>query len=475
MTVRTRFAPSPTGFLHIGGARTALFNYLFTRHQGGEFILRVEDTDYERSTPEAVQAILQGLEWLGLGYDEGPFYQTQHMERYKTVLQALVEQDQAYRCYCSKERLDQLREKQIAQKVKARYDGHCRSLPEAQEGPYVIRFKNPAEGVVSFEDLILGPISVANTELDDLILARSDGTPTYNFTVVVDDWDMKITHVIRGNDHINNTPRQINLFKALGVTPPRYGHIPMILDESGKKLSKRTGAASVMEYREQGILPQALLNYLVRLGWAHGNQEIFSMEELIRYFDLPAVNKSGAAINPQKLLWLNQQYLQKSSLEELRPEFIWQLQRLEIAIEKSDLDTLSIIALQRERCKTLREMAEKSQFFYTEELPYDSAAIETQINELALKRLSLVADRLKALSDWLPENIHSLLKDLCTEEECKMQELAQPLRIALTGGTLSPPIDKTAYLLGKHKTQLRIIAFLKLFGAEDLDNKGKSA
>ena len=461
MTVRTRFAPSPTGYLHIGGARTALYSYLYAKHYGGKFILRIEDTDRERSTDEAIRAILEGMEWLGLECDEGPFYQTHNIARYQEVLQQLLDTGHAYRCYCSKERLEKMREEQTANKQKPRYDGYCRDREQNASGPHVIRFKNPQLGDVVIDDMVLGKIVYANSELDDLIIARSDGMPTYNFTVVVDDWDMKITHVIRGNDHVNNTPRQVNLFLALGATPPQYGHLPMILDEHGKKLSKRTGAASVMEYREQGILPQALLNYLARLGWSHGDQELFSMAEMIEFFNGNSLSKSGAAINPQKLLWLNQHYMQHSALDDLVSEFDWQLFRLGVNVENSAVETSTIIAVQRERCKTIKEMAEKSVFFYTDVTDYDAKAVASHIDADALRRLTLLQEHLAHISHWQAEHIHTLLQKLCEQEECKMGQIAQPLRIALTGNTLSPPIDQTVYLLGKEVVQKRLQLFLE--------------
>ncbi|MBY0377550.1 MAG: glutamate--tRNA ligase [Gammaproteobacteria bacterium] len=461
MTIRTRFAPSPTGYLHIGGARTALYSYLYAKHYGGQFILRIEDTDRERSTDEAIQAILEGMAWLELKADEGPFYQTQHMARYQQALQQLLDTGHAYRCYCSKERLEKMREEQTALKQKPRYDGHCRDRQQTLAEPYVIRFKNPQSGEVIIDDLVLGRVVIDNAELDDLIIARSDGMPTYNFTVVVDDWDMKITHVIRGNDHLNNTPRQINLLRALGATPPQYGHLPMILDEHGKKLSKRTGAASVMEFREMGILPQALLNYLVRLGWSHGDQELFSLKELIDFFDGHSLSKSGAAINPQKLLWLNQHYMQQATVEALESEFNWQLARLGLNPNQSAVDTHQIIALQRDRCKTLQEMAEKSRFFYAGITEYDAKAVASNINADALRRLAILKERLALLGVWQAATIHTLIEDLCAEEGCKMGQIAQPLRIALTGNTLSPPIDQTVYLLGSEMVQQRLDRFLE--------------
>src|SRR5512143_3034880 len=310
MTIRTRFAPSPTGYLHIGGARTALFSWLYARRHGGTFILRIEDTDLERSTAESVNVILEGMTWLGLEYDEGPFFQTHRFDRYKEVIKQLLDDGKAYKCYCTKDELEAMREEQMANKQKPRYDGRCRHRTEPREGhEYVVRFRNPEEGQTIVDDRVRGRVVFSNSELDDLIIARSDGSPTYNFVVVVDDMDMKITHVIRGDDHLNNTPRQINILKALGYEPPRYAHVPMILGSDGARLSKRHGAVSVMQYRDDGFLPEALLNYLVRLGWSNGDQEIFSIDEMIRLFDVSNVHTSAAAFNPEKLLWLNQHYL----------------------------------------------------------------------------------------------------------------------------------------------------------------------
>ncbi len=367
--IRTRFAPSPTGYLHIGGARTALYCWLYARKTKGTFILRIEDTDLERSTPESVQAILDGMQWLNLDYDEGPFYQTKRFDRYKEVIEQMLAAGTAYRCYCSKERLEQLREEQMTNKEKPRYDGRCRHLTEAQDGSYVVRFKNPETGIVEFDDLIRGKLSFANTELDDLIIARSDGTPTYNFTVVVDDWDMNITHVIRGDDHINNTPRQINILRALGATPPLYAHVPMILGTDGKRLSKRHGAVSVLQYREEGFLPEALLNYLVRLGWSHGDQEIFSIPELIEYFEISDINRAAAAFNNEKLLWLNQHYLKTSDPEHVAKELAWHMQKLNIDTNHGPA-LAEVVKAQAERCKTLHEMALRSRFLY-ENVTYD--------------------------------------------------------------------------------------------------------
>ncbi len=364
MTVRTRFAPSPTGMLHIGGVRTALFCWLYARRHGGTFILRVEDTDRERSTPEAVQAILDGMKWLGLDHDEGPFYQTERMERYGEVIQQFLREGKAYHCYCSKERLDEMRAAQTAAREKPRYDGRCRDRKEPEPGVNpVVRFRNPDEGQVVVDDVIHGPITFDSSELDDLIIARSDGTPTYNFCVVVDDYDMRVTHVIRGDDHINNTPRQIQMLRALGVEPPTYAHVPMILGPDGAKLSKRHGAVSVLQYRDDGFLPEGLLNYLGRLGWSHGDQEIFSIEEMTRLFDIHDVNKSASALNLDKMLWTNQQHMLRSTPEHLATYLKPQLEALGLVAD--DMAKVAAVAkAQQERAKTLKEMAANSQFFF---------------------------------------------------------------------------------------------------------------
>ncbi len=454
MSVVTRFAPSPTGYLHIGGARVALYCWLYARKMHGKFILRIEDTDVERSSQESVDAILQGMHWLALGYDEGPFYQTQRFDRYKAVAAQLLKEGKAYRCYCSKERLEALRATQMANKEKPRYDGFCRDRQEQSPAdPYVLRFKNPQEGVVEFDDLIRGKLTFSNTELDDLIIVRSDGTPTYNFTVVVDDWDMKITHVIRGDDHINNTPRQINILRALTATPPLYAHLPMILGPNGKRLSKRDGAASVMDYRDMGILPEALLNYLVRLGWSHGDQEIFSVAEMIALFDIPDINKASAALNPDKLLWLNQHYLKTKEPAALVPELQWYLKKLGVAV-KQEPPLVEVIIAQRERVKTLKEMAEKSRFFY-EPIEYSEELKACFTKDLAAP-LQLVRDQLQALTTWSPETIHPIIVAVAEKYQLKLGKLAQPLRVAMTGSTVSPPIDLTLYLLGKEQVIARL-------------------
>ncbi len=455
--IKTRFAPSPTGYLHVGGARTALYAWLFARHHGGQFVLRIEDTDLERSTPESVQAILDGMEWLGLDYDEGPYYQTQRMDRYKEVIDQLLAEGHAYRCYCSKDRLENLRAEQMAAKKKPRYDGHCRNLsaPPEDDVPYVIRFKNPLDGAVVFEDQIRGKINVNNQELDDLIIARSDGSPTYNLTVVVDDLDMGITHVIRGDDHINNTPRQINILKALGAEPPVYAHVPMILGDDGKRLSKRHGAVSVMQYRDEGYLPQALLNYLVRLGWSHGDQEVFSLTEMTEYFGLSAISKSAAAFNTSKLQWLNQQYIKEAESEDTakRLAFHFEQQR----VDTSEGPALAKIAeLQRERAKTLVEMAENSRFFYQEFQTYEEKAAKKNLKPAILEPLKALRDQFALLNDWSAKPLHDALLATAEKFELKLGKLAQPLRVAVSGGGVSPPLDLTLEALGQETTLSRL-------------------
>ncbi len=454
MTVITRFAPSPTGSLHIGGARTALYCWLFARKMQGKFILRIEDTDTERSTEESVLAILDAMEWLNLDYDEGPYFQTKRFDRYHAVVELLLKEGKAYRCYCSKERLEALRNTQMTNKEKPRYDGFCRDREDNPEGPFVIRFRNPTEGVVEFDDLIRGKLVFSNAELDDLIIARTDGTPTYNFTVVVDDWDMKITHVIRGDDHINNTPRQINILRALGATPPLYAHVSMILGGDGKRLSKRHGAVGVMQFREDGFLPEALLNYLVRLGWSHGDQEIFSREELVDLFTLSGVNKAPAAFNLDKLLWLNQHYMKTSLPEHVAVELAWHMQRL--GIDVTDGPALAdIVRAQAERVKTIKEMAEKSQYFYAD-IVYNLEACKKHLTTAVIPILSELRKMLADVKSWDKETIHQVILASAEKLNVKMGVVAQPLRIAVTGDTISPSIDLTLTLLGQKKTLNRL-------------------
>ena len=460
MTVVTRFAPSPTGMLHLGGVRTALFSWLYARRTGGRFILRVEDTDRERSTDEAVRVILDGMSWLGLGADEGPFFQSQRFDRYHEVIGEMLKAGSAYHCYCTKEELDALREQQIARKEKPRYTGICRDRAEPRPGVNpVVRFRNPLSGAVVVHDLVHGPVTFQNEELDDLIIARSDGTPTYNFCVVVDDRDMGVTHVIRGDDHLNNTPRQMNMLAALGATPPAYAHVPMILGPDGTKLSKRHGAVSVLQYQEEGFLPDALLNYLVRLGWSHGDQEVFTREEMIAAFDIHDVNKAASAFNPEKLLWLNQQHMVRAAPATLVPHLRAQLQRL--GLDSTDQVLLEgVILAQRERAKTMKEMAQNSRFFFSDNIEIDAKAAAKHLASDSLPLLAQVRKRLDALPTWEPAAIHTALNELATQLGAGLGKIAQPVRVAVTGTTVSPPIDATLALLGRERALARIDAML---------------
>ena len=467
MTIRTRFAPSPTGYLHVGGARTALFSWLYARKHGGQFILRIEDTDLERSTAESVNAILEGMTWLGLTYDEGPFYQTKRFDRYKEVIEQLMQQGDAYYCYCSKEELEEMREAQRANKQKPRYDGRCRHRTQPEPGiKPVIRFKNPTEGSVVVKDVIRGNVEFGNKELDDLIIARPDGTPTYNLTVVVDDMDMKLTHVIRGDDHLNNSPRQINLYHALGAQPPVFAHVPMILGDDGARLSKRHGAVSVMSYRDQGYLPEALLNYLVRLGWSHGDQEVFSMDEMTQLFDIEDVNKAASSFNPEKLLWLNQQYIKNSSPEHVASHLSWHMGQL--GIDPADGPSLTeVVKTQQERAKTLVEMAQNSAFFYRDVTEYDEKAANKNLNEASLPLLEDMLQRLGNVPEWLAEPVHAEIKACAEANAVGMGKVAQPIRVAMTGTTISPPLDVTLALLGRERTLsgiLKAINWIKDLG-----------
>lgn len=452
MTIRTRFAPSPTGYLHVGGARTALFSWLYARKHGGRFILRIEDTDLERSTAESVNAILEGMTWLGLTYDEGPFYQTQRFDRYKEVVDQLMQQGDAYYCYCSKEELDEMREQQRANKQKPRYDGRCRHRTEPRPGvDPVIRFKNPTEGSVIVKDVIRGHVEFSNKELDDLIIARPDGTPTYNLTVVVDDMDMKLTHVIRGDDHLNNSPRQINLYHALGAEPPVFAHVPMILGDDGARLSKRHGAVSVMSYRDQGYLPEALLNYLVRLGWSHGDQEIFSLDEMTQLFDIKDVNKAASSFNTEKLLWLNQQYIKNSSPEHIAHHLSWHLGQLDIDPANGP-ELTRVVVTQQERAKTLVEMASNIQFFYRDVSEYDEKAARKNLNENSLPLLEEMLQRLSSVTNWQETLLHDEVKACAEANDKGMGKVAQPIRVALTGNTVSPSLGITLELMGRERT-----------------------
>jgi len=460
MTVITRFAPSPTGMLHLGGVRTALFSWLYARRTRGQFILRIEDTDRERSTEAAVQVILDGMRWLGLDADQGPYYQTRRLERYREVLAQMLQAGTAYRCYCPKAELDALREQQLARKEKPRYTGICRDRTEPRPGiEPVVRFRNPLDGAVVVQDLVHGAVTFQNAELDDLIIARPDGTPTYNFSVVVDDMDMKITHVIRGDDHLNNTPRQMNMLQALGAPVPIYAHVPMILGPDGAKLSKRHGAVSVLHYEEEGYLPDALLNYLVRLGWSHGDQEFFTREEMIAAFDIHHVNKAASAFNPEKLLWLNQQHMVRAAPAVLVPHLRAQLRR--IGVDSEDQALLEgVIIAQRERTRTLKEMAHNSRFFFVDRIDIDPKAAAKHLGGDALTLLAQVRESLSALPQWNAPAIHTTLSDLAASAQGGLGKVAQPLRVAVTGTAISPPIDATLELLGRERALARIDAAL---------------
>lgn len=457
MSVVTRFPPSPTGFLHIGSARTALYNWLFARRHGGRFVLRLEDTDRERSTEEAVAAIREGLAWLGLDHDEGPYYQTQRFERYGEVIAQLLDEDKAYHCYCSRERLQQLRKAQMAAKEKPRYDGHCRDNPDAgQSGdPPVVRFRTPLDGFIDIDDNVRGRVSIQNSELDDLIITRGDGSPTYHLTVVVDDIDMNVTHVIRGDDHLNNTPRQIHILEALGAERPVYAHIPMINGADGKKLSKRHGALSVLYYRDEGFLPEALLNYLARLGWSHGDQEVFTRDDMTASFDIEGINKSAANFDLEKLLWVNQQHIQTSPLAELVPY-------VEPFFDRAGIDTAdqaqleAVIDAQRTRAKTLVEMAEKSQPFFGELEEFDESAAKKHLRPVAVAPLRDLRERLKTLEPWACDALHALVEEIAAARELKLGKIAQPLRVAVTGSAASPSIDVTLQLIGREQCIARL-------------------
>lgn len=448
--IRTRFAPSPTGYLHIGGARTALFSWAFARHHGGQFILRIEDTDVARSTPEAVQAILDGMAWLDLQHDEGPFYQMQHMDRYKQVIQDLLASGHAYLCYCPPEELEAIREAQRARGEKPRYDGRWRpepdkTLPTPPTGAQaVVRFRNPMEGKVGWNDLVKGPIEFANTELDDLVIARADGTPTYNFCVVVDDWDMRITHVIRGDDHVNNTPRQINILKALGATIPGYAHLSMILGDDGTKLSKRHGAVSVMQYRDEGYLPEAITNYLARLGWSHGDDELFSRNQFIEWFDLSHITPSAAQFNTEKLRWVNQHYIKLADdarLAELTRPF---LRQLGLTSETGPALT-SVCALIKDRASTIKELAHAAAIFYRIPQP-DPILVAQHVTVDVIPALRELSDRFSAIR-WEKSAISAAIKEVLTSHQLKMPKLAMPVRVLVTGETQTPAIDATLALL----------------------------
>ena len=460
MTVRTRFAPSPTGFLHIGGARTALFSWAYARRHGGTFILRIEDTDVARSTPEAVQAIIDGMNWLGLAHDEGPFYQMQRMDRYKQVIQQMLAAGTAYYCYMSKEELDQLRAAQEAKKEKPRYDGTWRPepgkiMPDIPAGiEPVVRFKNPTSGVVAWDDQVKGRIEISNEELDDFIIARADGTPTYNFCVVVDDWDMGITHVIRGDDHVNNTPRQINVLSALGATVPLYAHLSMILGDDGQKLSKRHGAVSVTQYDDDGYLPEAVLNYLARLGWSHGDDELFSMEQFIQWFDLDHITASAAQFNTEKLNWLNAQYIKAADNARLMAEVQKRLAKQGVDTSGAP-DLERVVALYKERVNNLNELADALHPFCL--VVHASDEVKAQhLTDAAKAALATLKEKLVAVTDWAAPNLNAAIKETVAAHGVKMPAVAVPLRVVLLGQPQSPSIDQVLEVMGRERVLERM-------------------
>jgi glutamyl-tRNA synthetase len=454
--IRLRFAPSPTGYLHVGGARTALFNWLLAKKLGGTFILRIEDTDVARSTQESVDAILQGMEWLGLDWDEGPFYQSENFPLYAEHVQKLLDTGKAYRCYCTQEELEEKREKALAEGRKPKYDGTCRNLAENRPGrPSVVRFRAPHEGVTAFDDLIKGRISFNNDELDDLIIQRTDGTPTYNFVVVIDDAIMKITTVIRGDDHVNNTPRQILLYEALGYPVPRFAHVPMILGSDKTRLSKRHGATSVMAYRDMGYLPEAMINYLVRLGWSHGDEEIFSRDDLVDKFTIEAVGKSAGVFNPDKLLWLNAHYIKTGDPARLAGLLIPFLN--ERGVDATDgPDLVEVVKTLQERARTMIELAEGALFYYQSEYPFDEEAAAKFLTPETAQLLGELKETLSGISDFTTDNVGAAFKEFCAQKGIKLPQVAQPARVALSGKTAAPGIYELIVVLGAAETMRRL-------------------
>ena len=457
MSIRTRFAPSPTGYLHIGGVRTALFCWLYAKAKGGEFILRVEDTDQARSTQQSVDAIIEGMRWIALDYDEGPIFQSDRFGRYRTIANQLLDENKAYRCYCSKEELDEVRESQRQRGLKPRYDRRCRDRVDVPGGQVesVIRFRTPLEGTVSFNDAVRGPISIQNEELDDPVIVRTDGTPTYNFTVVVDDIDMEISHVIRGDDHINNTPRQINIFRALDAPIPIFAHVPMIVGGDGQRLSKRHGAVSVLQYRDDGYLPEALRNYLVRLGWSSGDQEIFSLEEMIEKFDIAGVGRAASTFDIQKLRWLNQHYIKESDTERLASLLGECLEERGLTLAEGP-PVGGVAEALRERAETIQEMACKSEYFYREFESFEESAAKKHLRPIAAPLLEAVRAELTKVTDWSTETIHEIVANTAVSHDVKMGKVAQPLRVAVSGSGASPSIEVTLQLVGKWRTLTRI-------------------
>lgn len=461
--VRTRFAPSPTGYLHLGGARTALYSWAYARHFGGTFVLRIEDTDLERSTPAAVQAIIDGMQWLGLHHDEGPFYQMQRMERYREVIAQMLAEGTAYHCYSSPEEVEAMREKMRAAGDKPRYDGTWRPeadkiLPAAPAGRKpVVRFKNPLDGDVSWDDVVKGPITISNRELDDLVIARPDGTPTYNFCVAVDDWDMGITHVLRGDDHVNNTPRQINILRAIGAPLPLYGHLPMILGADGEKLSKRHGAVSVMDYPAQGYLPEAMLNYLARLGWSHGDDEVFSMEQFCQWFNLNHLSKSAAQFNNEKLAWLNNQYIKQADNTRLAGLARAQMQAAGANFDGAP-ELALVLGMMKERANTVNELAASALMFYREPQP-DAALLAQHLTDAVKPALAQFAERCQSI-EWSKEALSATLKEVLAANALKMPHLAMPLRLIITGQLQTPAIDAVLQIFGREAVLARLARHL---------------
>lgn len=467
MKIKTRFAPSPTGFLHVGGARTALYAWLFAKAQTGDFVLRIEDTDLERSTQAAKDAILEGMRWLGLDWQAGPYYQTQRMERYQHYIEQLVAAGHVYRCYCSHERLDAMREQQKQLGQKPRYDGHCLTHTDhASDASYVLRFKTPRTGSVVFQDHVRGRVEIANSELDDLIIARSDGSPTYNFCVVIDDWEMEITHVIRGEDHLNNTPRQINILQALQAPIPEYAHVAMILGDDGTKLSKRHGAVSVMQYRDDGYLPDALLNYLVRLGWSHGDQEIFSRAQMQTLFSLDAINKAASAFNSDKLNWLNHHYIKSLPAAEVAQHLQWHVDQLGLDTAQGPAlaDVVQVLA---ERHDNLKSMAAACGYFYQCYDEFEAAAAKKHLRPVAKEPLSFVQQQLQQIQDWQPETIAAAISATTEALQIGLGKVGMPLRVAVTGGGQSPALEHTLFLIGQAETVQRIDRALKFIAIRE--------
>jgi|TARA_Y100000748_G_scaffold171981_1_gene144095 glutamyl-tRNA synthetase len=455
--IRTRFAPSPTGSLHIGGVRTALFSWLYAKHNQGEFILRIEDTDRERSTDESTQIILDSMKWLGLDFDEGPYYQSARLERYKEVVKQLIETGNAYYCYCTKEEVNTMRDEAIKRGEKPRYNGFWRDRKESPPSDVdpVVRFKTPLDGQIIVDDLVQGKVVFDNKELDDLIIARADGSPTYNLTVVVDDMDMKITDVIRGDDHFNNTPRQVNILNALDMPLPNYAHVPMILSEAGKKISKRDDISNILKYKNDGYLHEAILNYLVRLGWSKGDQEVFSIEEMISEFDIKDVNKSASRINDEKLLWLNQEYLKNADNVYLKNLLVDIFNELSIQTDTGP-DLNDLIEVQKKRTITLRDMADQSIIFYIDSIQYDAKLAEKFLKPIVLEPMQTLYKLLENMNEWNNENLKEAIEKSANSYDIKMAKLAQPLRVAVTGKNISPSIDDTLRLLGKKNTLKRL-------------------